>query len=266
MTLRSALLRTIFVSALIPAAAMAGDPTAAVSDTTATMIGLGGSADGRATEALGGSVSMPVTHAIGAQLDASLSRAGTTNGGDAGVHLFTRDPESYLVGTTFEWTRFGNTSAFRYGVEGAAYLGDFNLGAAGGLQRGGGNKGATSAGFASLQADYYVDTRLKTSIAFGGYSSYRTVLGEVEWQPSQTMPFSMFLDAGAAVATEKHGIILAGLRYTFGAPASTIKDRDRHGDPEPLLISGTTSGGLVGNTTALQGIHTAPAAAPDIPG
>ncbi len=113
-----------------------------------------------------------------------------------------------------------------------------------------------------MQADYYAFDRLKTSLSFGGYASYRAVIAEAEWQPSQDTPFSLFADIGSAVATEHHGIVLVGLRYTFGAPGSSIKERDRHGDPQPLLQSGVASSNLMGNTTALQPTVTPTASAP----
>jgi hypothetical protein len=253
-------------AALVSGNAWAGDPTAAVSAPTATVMAVGGSASGQGTGGGAAGVSFPITHSIGGQIDAALTKAGATGGGDAGLHLFTRDPNSYLVGTTFEFTRFGTVNSYRYGVEGEAYLGDFTIAPAGGIQRGGANKGTTTAGFASLEVDYYINDRLKTAISFGGYSSYRTVLAEAQWQPSEAAPFSLFVNAGSAVATDHHGVVLAGVRYTFGAPSSTIKERDRHGDPEILLQSGASSANLMGNTYALRpGQQVAPVAAPAAP-
>jgi hypothetical protein len=237
----------------------AGDPTAAVSDMTVSVLGVGGSANGRATGAGGVSISIPVTHSIGAQVDAALSDSYGTAGGELGTHLFTRDPDSYLVGATFELSRFGNTDAYRYGLEGELYRGDVTISANGGAQRAGANRYATTAGFGSLQTDYYITDTIKTGVSFGGYASYRAVVGEAQWQPDPSLPLSVFVDAGAAVATEHHGLVLAGVRYTFNAPGTSIKERDRHGDPAPLLQSGMTSSNLMGNTRAFQA---APAAAP----
>ncbi len=257
---RTLSLSLIFTSLFSPLA-MAGDPTAAVSGITGTVLGVGGSAGGQGIAAGGAGVSFPITHSIGAQLDAGLSKADATGGGELGGHLFTRDPDSYLLGATFEYTRFGSVNSYRYGAEGELYLNDFTIAPAAGIQRGGANRGATTAGFASLQADYYAFDRLKTSISFGGYAGYRSIIAEAEWQVSPDQPFALFVDAGSIVSVNDHGIFLAGVKYTFGAPNTTIKDRDRHGDPELLLQSGMSSANLIGNTLAL----TPPAMAPATP-
>jgi len=225
---------------------------AAVSAPSATVVGIAGSASGKATGGGAASVALPVTDRIGVQVDGALTNAGGTGGVDAGLHLFTRDPDAYLAGGTFEWSRFGSTNAYRYGVELAAYLGDVTLGTTGGIQRGGANHATTTAGYATIQADYYLADTLKTSLSYGGYSNYRAVLAQVEWQPAEDTPFSLFTEGGASVAHEHRGIVLAGVRYTFGAPKSTIKDRDRHGDPEVFLQSGIASSNLMGNTKAFQ--------------
>ncbi|EPY02365.1 hypothetical protein [Magnetospirillum fulvum] len=236
---------------------------AAVSAPSATVMAIGGSASGKATGGGAASIALPVTDRIGVQVDGALTNSGGTGGMDAGLHLFTRDPDAYLAGGTFEWSRFGSTNAYRYGVELAAYLGDFTLGTTGGIQRGGANHATTTAGYAAIQADYYVFDTLKTSVSYGGYSNYRAVLAEVEWQPAEETPFSLFTEAGASVAHENRGIVLAGMRYTFGAPKSTIKDRDRHGDPEVFLQSGIASSNLMGNTKAFESATTpAPQPAP----
>jgi len=239
---------------------------AAVSAPSVTVMGIAGSASGKATGGGAASVALPVTDRIGVQVDGALTNAGGTGGMDAGLHLFTRDPDAYLAGGTFEWSRFGSTNAYRYGVELAAYLGDVTLGTTGGIQRGGANRATTTAGYAAVQADYYVFDTLKTSVSFGGYSNYRAVLAQVEWQPVDDTPLSLFTEGGASVAHEHRGIVLAGLRYTFGAPNSTIKDRDRHGDPEVFLQSGISSSNLMGNTKAFEPtVAPAPAPAPPAP-
>ena len=246
-----------------PALAEEGKSDAAVSAPTATVMGIVGSASGKATGGGAASVALPVTERIGIQFDGALTNAGGIGGIDSGVHLFTRDPDAYLVGGTFEWSRFGSTNAFRYGGELSVYLGDVTLGGSGGIQRGGANHGTTTAGYATAQADYYISDILKTSISYGGYSNYRAVLGQVEWQPAEDLPLSLFALAGASVAHEQRGVVLSGVRYTFGAPNSTLKDRDRHGDPEIFLQSGIASSNLMGNTKAFQ--PPVPVAAPAPP-
>ena len=144
MNYRYSFLGAMIVALAVSAPAMAGDPTAAVSDTTVTLLGAGGSAGGRATGAGGASVSFPVSHSIGAQFDSALSQAGGTGGGELGTHLFTRDPDAYLIGGTFEWSRFASINSYRYGLEAEAYLGDFTIAPAAGIQRGGANRGGNN--------------------------------------------------------------------------------------------------------------------------
>ena len=57
---------TVIATLLCASSAMAGDPTAAVSDVTETIMGVGGSAGGKGTFAGGADISFPITHSIGA--------------------------------------------------------------------------------------------------------------------------------------------------------------------------------------------------------
>lgn len=213
--------------------ASAGDPTAAVSAPALTTDALGGSIGGNGIGLAGAALAVPVTHDVGFQFDGALGQRDDTGRGGLGAHLFTRDPDAYLVGATAMWLRSGAQNVFRYGVEAQAYLGDFTISPSAGLQRGDANKGGSTSGYGLLEVDYYLTPNIKLGALGTGYTDRRAAAVVAEWQPTEA-PFSLFADAGANIAGDHHGIVLAGLRYTFGASGSSLKDRHRHGDPDNL--------------------------------
>jgi hypothetical protein len=108
----------------------------AVSAPALTVDGSAGSIGGSPSGFFSAAGTVPVGNSFGAQLDTELGQSGKRGQGGTGAHFFWRDPDSGLVGATAMWSRIGGWNVFRYGAEGEAYLGDFTLATAGGIQRG----------------------------------------------------------------------------------------------------------------------------------
>ena len=75
------------------------------------------------------SISLPVGHALGLQVDGLFGYIG---GDQEGVvtgagHLFWRDPGIGLIGGYGSYTSFGGEEFYRYAGEGQLYLGNFAL-------------------------------------------------------------------------------------------------------------------------------------------
>ncbi len=236
------LLGGVAVAALGCGGALAADDRA-VSAPVLTVDGSAGSIGGSASGFFGATGTVPVGDHFGAQLDLSLGQSDARGQGGTAGHFFARDPAAGLIGATAMWSRIGGWNVYRYGVEGEAYLGDFTVAPSGGVQRGDANQGTT--GYGTLDLSWYTTPDLKLSVGGTGFSNFRTGFAGVEWQPDQSMPLSLFANAGAG--NRGPGFALAGLRFAFGAGSSSLKDRNRHGDPENIVsFINATGGGSLG--------------------
>jgi len=235
--------------------ALAGDPSAAVSAPTVTVEASGGAVGGAPSGFAGATATLPLGDRFGIQIDGALGQSGERGQGGAGGHLFWRDPELGLIGATAMWSRLGGGTVFRYGLETEAYLDDVTIAPAVGLQRGDANKGSSSSGYATLTLSWYALDDLKLSLGGSGFANVRTGFAGVEWQPDAETPLSLFATGGGG--NRGPGFGLAGLRYAFGAGASSLKERQRHGDPDNIVSFMSADGG---GALALQAQATRPVA------
>jgi|GEM_PF-5524966 len=219
--------------------ALAGDDPA-VSAPTLSVDGSGGSVNGSPSGFASVTGTVPVGHRFGFQLDGAAGKSGDQLQKGVGGHAFWRDPDQALLGVTASWSRIDSADIYRYGLETEEYLGNFTLAPSVGLQRGDANKGTSTSGYASLSGGWYVTDSLKLSLGGTGYNNTRIGFGEVEWQPIASSPTTFFANTGGG--NRGHGFAIAGIRYAFGADNSTLKDRERHGDPENIVSSTNPSG------------------------
>src|SRR6185436_6880732 len=80
----------------LTAGAQAREP--AVSETNLKLSGSGGAADDDAAWQVGGALTAPLGQFTGVQLEAGAGGADDDTLWGAGFHLFTRDPDNYLIG------------------------------------------------------------------------------------------------------------------------------------------------------------------------
>ena len=245
-----AALPLVLIVGLVPTAALA-QQSAAVSAPTLTVDGSGGATGGSPSGFFSATGTVPVGDSFGFQADGQLGQAGDRGQGGGAAHLFYRDPDAVMVGATAMWARIGGWNAFRYGAEAEAYLGDVTLSPSAGLQRGDANKGTAPSGYAGLDISLYATPNLKFTLGGSGFASTRDGVIAAEWQPAPATPLTLFAEAGGGNAGA--GFALAGLRFTFGAPGSSLQQRDRHGDPVNALSAMTTQTGnaLAGAASAV---------------
>lgn len=225
--------------ALCPSAMAGDDP--AVSAPTLSIDGSGGSVNGSPSGFASATGTLPLSHRFGFQLDGAAGKSGDQVQKGVGGHVFWRDPDQALLGAAAGWSHIGSANIYRYGLESEAYLGDFTLSPSFGLQRGDANEGTTSSGYGTLSLGWYVNSDFKLSLGGTGYSNTRIGFGEVEWQPYVSAPVAFFANGGGG--NRGHGFAIAGIRYTFGAGEASLKDRERHGDPENIVSQSNPSGG-----------------------
>lgn len=217
----------IAIALLLPTAAMA-EQSPAVSAPTLTVDGTSGSVGGSPSGFVSATGTLPIGDRFGFQLDGQLGQEGDRGQGGSAAHLFYRDPDAFMAGGTAMWARIGGWNVFRYGAEGEAYLGDFTIAPSAGLQRGDANKGTAPSGYGALDLSYYPVENVKLTLGGSGFANARDGMIEAEWQPTGA-PLTLFAEVGGGNAGQ--GFALAGVRFTFGAPGSSLKQRDRHGDP-----------------------------------
>ncbi|NVK19621.1 MAG: hypothetical protein HWE30_13055 [Methylocystaceae bacterium] len=207
-----------------------------------------GSVGREGSGAVGGSVSAPIGHSLGVQIDGGLNTSPSSHSGGLAGHLFTRDPDAYLAGLTSMWIRVDGRDLWRNGLESELYVDDFTFSGSLGLQNGYGR----STGYAGLDAGFYVTDDLLINGGVSGYSDYRSIYVGSEWRPMEDSSLSFFGNVGAG--NQNGGFATIGLRYSFGAGNITLKKQHREYDP-PNILTGFTSGASGGGAVVDQIIN-----------
>jgi hypothetical protein len=241
-TLRPVLATMAILGGLASAPALAEDAPPAVSapnmkvDLTAGALGGGPAVMGGFTG------TAPLGHSFGVQLDGAIGSADADMRGGFAGHVFYRDPRSFLLGTTAMWSNIAGpneeakSSFRRVGLESELYLGDFSILPAFGVQ----NAHGDATGYASLAGIYYPTPYLALSVSAAGFGNSRSMQMGFEYQLFEDTPLSLIGDVG--MDNKGPPFMLAGIRYSFGAPSKTIKDRDRFDDPANIVRYMTTVG------------------------
>jgi opacity protein-like surface antigen len=206
------------------------------------------SEDGEFSWEAGGSLSFPLGCLLGIQLDAGASeRFNDTQIGGV-VHLFTRDPESYLLGVTGGAFDGENATLYAVGPEAELYLGNFSLEAWGGyLNVDPDNDGSEDTGFIIADGAFYLTDDFRVSIGGKIIDDYEAVRGGFEYQFSES-PLSLY--AEAEYGDDETFEVLGGLKFYFGGEDKSLIRRHREDDPRnrslrvfDLFLAGIDDGG-----------------------
>lgn len=217
----------------------------AVSAPNLKVSGYGGAEDGQARANVAAQGSIPVGDNFGVQLDALYGYGDGNQNGGVGGHFFYRDPKQFLAGVTVMTAKQDETEFNRFGVESEIYLEQFTLATAGGYQDGDNRLGKSA--FYTVEGAYYANDNLKYVLGATGFDGNNTGFGRAEWQPTNE-PYTVFAFGGTG--NTGNAFLLAGASYTFGAPATTLKKRDRTGDPENIVKTAATFVGSAVNSAA----------------
>ena len=114
-----------FAAMLLPATAWAGGPAVTQPNGKISVEG-GAYDDGSAGLALG-SFTMPLGYAFGLQADGAVGTIDDETMGGGGLHLFTRDPSSYLLGLYGSYHTWEPIDIWRAAAEGEFYFGRISL-------------------------------------------------------------------------------------------------------------------------------------------
>ncbi len=243
--------------ALSVASAKAEETKPAIADINGKVDFSGGDIGGDANGSFAGTVGLPLAHAYGMQMDVGATKGEGVKSGGAAAHIFRRDPDAYMIGLTGMAVlvdREKEHQIYRTGVESEFYMGDFTVAPSAGYQRNFGENWA----YADLQAQYYLTDNLVLGAGVGGYSDYRSVSFDVESQPFEDTPMSLFASVGAGNKGAGFGIV--GVRFSFGMNGVSLKRQHREYDPPNIVnsfVSGASGGGAIFNK--VEKVETAPA-------
>jgi opacity protein-like surface antigen len=249
--------RTIFLAlltVLLAAPAIATDAGPAVSDPNGKLSVEGGHYDDEQSFLARGSYSIPLGHSFGLQADGALGRVDEDTMGGAGLHLFTRDPSSYLLGLYGSYHTWDSIDIWRTAVEFQLYVHQFSIEGLGGYESV--NGPLTSNGFFAVNTDdkhgfglidlaYYPIDDLKLYVGY--HYEDATSLGSagVEYLlRTSGSPISLF--AKSDFGDSQLNRVTGGLKVYFSAdPGKSLIERHRTEDPEnytpkfPLRATGS---------------------------
>jgi hypothetical protein len=178
----------------------------------------------------GASLSAPLGDFMGLQADIAASN--TVNGDNlygGVVHLFARNPDTYLFGAAGGsfWTT--NANAQLIGPEFELYSGAFTLQGYGGLMH------STVAGvtsdkfFGIADVNYYATENLMFQLGAKDVMDFKTAHLGLEYQFDDSMPISFTLDG--KIGDSNYRSVDAGIKFYFGGPGKSLQRRHREDDP-----------------------------------
>lgn len=152
-----------------------------------------------------------------------------------GGHLFTRDPDLYLLGLFGGYARsdeFGIEVA-RAGAEAEFYLSDITVMTTAGYQFS--DNDLQEGVFGSIDIRWYMTNNFY--IQGGAFVEKDRVFGRAgfEWQPGFMALPGLAFNVNGVFGDDDYRAIMGGMTYYFGAPAS-LKDRHRRQDPDSALF------------------------------
>ncbi len=187
-----------------------------------------------------GSVTVPLGHRFGAQLDGmAASLDGDFIGGVAG-HLFWRDPSTGLFGAYGSYvTRDGSgIDTWRLAAEGELYLGQLSLEAIAGYE----DVDAPAAFsiddsnlFAVADAAYYVTDDFRVAVGYRHVLGLHVGAAGFEYQLPNDFVSGASIFAEGRLGEDEYAGVWGGLRFAFGGGDKSLIRRHREDDPRDRL-------------------------------
>lgn len=217
----------------VQAADVADNPLCAVSDVNGKVEIIGGYSENDAVSGdalLGGlgSLSFPLGCDFGLQLDAGIidELNQTTYGGAA--HLFTRDPDSYLLGVTGGYFNSGDADIWAVGPEAELYAGPVSIEAWAGYV----DLDSDGDIFAIVDAAIYPTEDLRLSVGATIIGDQEFLRAGMEYQFAGPISASL----GAKIGEDDYFAVSAGLSFYFGGSDKSLIRRHREDDPHNRVV------------------------------
>lgn len=236
---------TLTLSALIPTAqAEEVESLPAVSDFNTKFSVEGGILSGQGNGVLQGSVTMPLNHEWGIQLDGVVGVQNEEILAGGALHLFTRDPSRYLLGVYGSLHTWDSIDIMRLAVEAEFYHERLTLSGIAGWEDI--NVPSTKGGltvttpddshfFTDIDLSFYPNDNIRLWSGFHYENEESFGSAGIEFQPQKfEVPATMFV-TGTYGGSEFTGVS-GGIRFYFGAnPNKSLIRRHREDDPQTYL-------------------------------
>ena len=190
---------------------------------------------------LNGAASFPISTRLGAQLDVG----GTEDAIGAGLHLFMRNPDSYLIGVYADRvdydTALGTAENIRYGLEAEAYLDDFTVAAFVGQDEVSGAAPAQSFDVLELDLEYFLTDNTMLNIgAERAYDENAASIGVTHLYDVGPTPFAV---SGSIGTYEGDVVASIGVSVFFGNEGNSLQTIYRQNDPRVRIGTSPTRSG-----------------------
>lgn len=204
-----------------------------------------------------GTITLPIGSEFGIQADASIAEMNGLTG-SAALHLFTRDPQSYLIGGTLGLVTTPGASIVAAGPEAELYLNRWTLEAWAGAGWAHPASGADRlAPFVMTDVAYYPTDNLRLSFGLSLLDGFAAVHAGGEYL-FDSAPLPLALTADTRLGADGSLLATIGLRAYLGGGSKTLIARHREDDPwdrgetlfasvAPASSGGSGSGGNSGN-------------------
>ncbi|WP_317932037.1 hypothetical protein [Halioxenophilus sp. WMMB6] len=180
-------------------------------------------------------LTLPVTHAIGAQVDIASGNHELGNVSAVSGHLFWRDPSSALLGVIASWHSFELIDNRRIALQGEKFLNDITLRAIAGYESSkaeeAGHSDTIEDAYGKFKATWYPQNNLALYTKLNQHHE-RTGGGiGAEWQAgySANIGYSLFAELDHTEGEGNRGLV--GIRFYFDGGKSLIQ-RHRSADPD----------------------------------
>jgi hypothetical protein len=238
--LSSTVLTALLTYGLFSAAAVAADvdypSTAAVSAINGKVEFGGGFADdsGHSSDGVfygGASLSVPLGNMFGLQADFAAKNMFNDTAVGGNVHLFTRDPNSYLLGVIAGYGDAGKANAAWAGGEAEFYLGNVSLEASAGyLNVDPSNGRSKDKAFAFGDVAFYPVENFRLALGASSVAGFESGHATAEYL-LDAMPVSFKVKG--EVGENKFAAVTAGVSFYFGGDSSTKSLMRRHREDDP---------------------------------
>ncbi|HEX4296661.1 MAG TPA: hypothetical protein VHZ56_01440 [Devosia sp.] len=179
-----------------------------------------------------GTLTLPLGDTFGLQADFAAATAPGFNT-SAALHVFTRDPQSYLIGGTLGIVRTPGAEVVAAGPEAELYAGRWTIEAWGGLAVAHHFAPATDhvGAFAMATLAYYLDDNLRLTAGVSSLDGFNAVHFGAEYLlDGFSLPVAVVGDARIGQDGSLQATI--GLRGYIGAPGKSLIRRHREDDPD----------------------------------
>lgn len=184
-----------------------------------------------------GSVTSPLGHSFGVQLDGQATTAYSAFLAAAGLHVFWRDPAVGLFGPIASFAGGSGRQGASIGAEGELYAGSVTFGArAGYREQTLYGRAAANGGYYGGRLALYPVPDLMLALRGGQSAGFSAGGIRIEYQPElfDRRALSLFVDGAAG--DNSFYRVTAGLRIYFGVQKSLI-GRHREDDPQAISAS-----------------------------